>query len=169
MRWHFVINGGIDGFSRAIVFMGISDNNRTDTVLKLFEQAVKEWGLSSRVRSDKGLENVAMFNVRKKRNKQSLIYCVQCVDCSPRTRSSQWSTPSLRVRLQWSFSSYFNLFVRLQSVLNSAAQLVLNISKISNILAANAISVEIHWLPIRRRFYFKITLYGPTVHGWCCT
>ena len=45
---------------------------------------------------------------------------------------------------------------RLQSVLNSAARLVLNISKFSNISAA--IRDELHWLPIRRRIDFKIAL-----------
>ena len=48
------------------------------------------------------------------------------------------------------------LLHRLQSVLNSAARLVLNIPKFSHISAA--IRVELHWLPIRRRIDFKIAL-----------
>ena len=44
----------------------------------------------------------------------------------------------------------------LQSVLNSAARLVPNIPKFSNISAA--IRDELHWLPIRRRIDFKIAL-----------
>ena len=54
------------------------------------------------------------------------------------------------------FGSYSYLLDRLQSVLNSAARLVLNISKFSNISAA--IRDEFHWLPIRRRIDFKIAL-----------
>lgn len=49
-RWRFVIHGGIDGYSRAIVYLGVGDNNRADTVLTLFKRAVADWGLPSRVR-----------------------------------------------------------------------------------------------------------------------
>ncbi len=33
IRWHFVIHGGIDGFSRLIVFLVCSTNNRVSTIL----------------------------------------------------------------------------------------------------------------------------------------
>ena len=52
--------------------------------------------------------------------------------------------------------SHSYLLDRLQSVLNSAARLVLNIPKFSHISAA--IRDELHWLPIRRRIDFKIAL-----------
>eukprot|EP00794_Sanderia_malayensis_P003967 gene3966-4518_t len=48
----------IDGYSRIPVFMKCSNNNRADTVLNAFLEAVDHWGLPSRVRSDKGGENV---------------------------------------------------------------------------------------------------------------
>ena len=58
VRWRFVIHGGIDGFSRMIVFLKCSTNNLASTVLDCFLQAVGSFGLPSRVRSDKGGENV---------------------------------------------------------------------------------------------------------------
>ena len=53
-----MIHGGIDGYSRKIIYIHCSTNNRAATVMNLFQQAVNEHGLPSRVRSDMGIENV---------------------------------------------------------------------------------------------------------------
>ena len=58
IRWKFVIHGGIDGFSRLITFLYCSTNNKKETMLKLFENAMNNCGTPSRVRTDKGGENV---------------------------------------------------------------------------------------------------------------
>ncbi|XP_064395913.1 uncharacterized protein LOC135342950 [Halichondria panicea] len=58
IRWRIVIHGGIDGYSRLIVFLHASTNNRAETVFNLFWRATQGFGVPSRVRSDKGGENV---------------------------------------------------------------------------------------------------------------
>ena len=49
---------GIDGYSRLVVFLKCSSNNRADTVFNLFITACNSLGIPSRVRSDRGGENV---------------------------------------------------------------------------------------------------------------
>lgn len=63
IRWRLVIHCGIDGFSRSIVYLKCSTNNYAATVLELFLDAVRRFGLPSRVRSDFDIENfdVARF------------------------------------------------------------------------------------------------------------
>ncbi|CAM4530378.1 unnamed protein product [Leuciscus chuanchicus] len=58
VRWRIVVHGGIDGFSRKIMYLRANNNNRAATVLDCFLGAVHELGLPHRVRSDKGGENV---------------------------------------------------------------------------------------------------------------
>jgi hypothetical protein len=58
IRWKLVIHGGIDGYSRLITFLKVSSNNRSCTVLNAFLGAVQEFGLPSRIRTDRGGENV---------------------------------------------------------------------------------------------------------------
>ena len=66
--------------------------------------------------------------------------------------------PTTETQVWWAgfLIIYSYLLDRLQSVLNSAARLVLNIAKFSGNSAA--IRDELHWLPIRKRIEFKIVL-----------
>lgn len=71
-----VIHGVIDGFSRCIVYLRCSNNNRAQTVLKEFLEAVGQFGMPSHVRSDLGVNNykVAQFMIeRRGMNRGSVI------------------------------------------------------------------------------------------------
>ncbi|XP_052272580.1 uncharacterized protein LOC127873051 isoform X2 [Dreissena polymorpha] len=60
IRWGFVVHGGIDGYSRLCVFLKVSTNNRATTMTKAFINGTRQYGVPSRVRSDKGLENTGV-------------------------------------------------------------------------------------------------------------
>lgn len=60
IKYGLVTMGCIDGFSRAVIYLTCVTNNRKDTALALFEAAVQRWGLPSRVRGDRGVENRAI-------------------------------------------------------------------------------------------------------------
>ncbi|XP_063051898.1 uncharacterized protein LOC134446461 [Engraulis encrasicolus] len=68
IRYGMVIFGGIDGFSRKVLYLHIANNNRATTALQFFLEAVDNHGCPSRVRGDQGVENVEiaryMFSVR---------------------------------------------------------------------------------------------------------
>lgn len=53
-----MIHGFIDGFSRYVLGMRASNNNRSATVLSLFEDIAMIHGYPSRVRGDHGTENL---------------------------------------------------------------------------------------------------------------
>lgn len=68
ISWRFVFHGCVDGYRRAIMYLQCCADNKAPTVLQYFQQGVREFGLSSGVRGDKGLENVGVseFMVTKK-------------------------------------------------------------------------------------------------------
>lgn len=59
-HWRLCIHGCIDGYSRSIIYLKVNNNNKATTVLKCFQDATREWGHPSRVRSDDGGENIAV-------------------------------------------------------------------------------------------------------------
>ena len=53
-----MVHGGVDGFSRIPVYLHCGNNNRANTVLRLFKEAISTYGLPSLTRCDQGGENV---------------------------------------------------------------------------------------------------------------
>ena len=58
IRWGFVVHGGIDGYSRLVVFLRYATNNQADTVMSSFLHSTRIYGIPSSVRSDYGGENM---------------------------------------------------------------------------------------------------------------
>lgn len=61
IRWRLITHGGIDGFSRTIVYLRCANNNRASTVADAFMEACSMHGLPQKVRSDLGGENVEVW------------------------------------------------------------------------------------------------------------
>lgn len=58
IRFRVVIHGFIDGYSRLVTALRAHNNNRSQTVLDLFMDAITIHGCPSRVRGDHGVENL---------------------------------------------------------------------------------------------------------------
>lgn len=59
IKWRFVIHGGIDGYTRTIIYLKCSTNNLAATVMSSFYKAV--CGVPDKVRSDLGGENIDVW------------------------------------------------------------------------------------------------------------
>ena len=57
-RWRLVIHACIDGYSRRIIYLKCSNNNKAETVFEAFIDGVQQLGLPERVRGDRGGENI---------------------------------------------------------------------------------------------------------------
>jgi hypothetical protein len=81
IRWRIVTHGCIDGYSRRIIYLKATNNNRSETVLQLFVNAVAHTGLPSRVRGDKGGENVdvAQFMLQQRGAGRGSFICGRSV------------------------------------------------------------------------------------------
>ena len=60
IRWRIVVHGGVDGYSRVVLYLRAATNNRSDTALEAFMHGIHEYGLPSRVRTDKGGKNTGI-------------------------------------------------------------------------------------------------------------
>ena len=58
IHWNVIVHGGRDGYSRLIMYLKASTNNRATSVLSAFTEAVDEYGLLSHIRVDGGGENI---------------------------------------------------------------------------------------------------------------
>ena len=58
VRWRFITHCGIDGFSRLVLYLRCSTNNKALTVFECFMGATRRYGVPSRVRCDQGRENI---------------------------------------------------------------------------------------------------------------
>ncbi|KAI5616016.1 hypothetical protein C0J50_10695, partial [Silurus asotus] len=100
-RWRIVIHGGIDGYSRLIVFLHASNNNRSTTVMNCFLNAVARYGVPSRVRTDHGGEDNDV--------------CVTVESCHAPLEKGR-STYTQRIERLWGLTNvYYNLFHFLES------------------------------------------------------
>ncbi|XP_025761041.1 uncharacterized protein LOC112846032 [Oreochromis niloticus] len=61
IRWKFVVHGAIDGYSRMLMFLQCSSNNRAETVKALFTAAVGQFGKPLHIRTDHGGENAQIW------------------------------------------------------------------------------------------------------------
>ena len=58
IQYGMVTHGCIDGYSRAVIYLRCCNNNLSKTTYKLMKHGVKDFMIPSRIRGDKGGENV---------------------------------------------------------------------------------------------------------------
>ena len=58
IKWRFVIDGCVDGYSRLTVFLKCATNNRANTVLANLLEAIQRFRCPARIRTDYATENI---------------------------------------------------------------------------------------------------------------
>ena len=115
IRWRFVVHGCVDGFSRMIPYLSCCTDNLAATVLRLFRQATSEFGIPSRVRSDRGGENVTLWY-------RSEDLAVEVTSPAPRYTIKGWSGYggmftgvcvhlSMKYFTSWRYKTYLTLIM----------------------------------------------------------
>jgi hypothetical protein len=117
--YRIVIHGAIDGYSRLVVFLHASTNNRASTVLECFRGAVNQYNLPSRVRTDLGLENIEVWR-----------FMLQCRGTNRGSIITGTSVHNQRIERLWRevnsivTSRFVNIFVHLESfILDTTSEL----------------------------------------------
>ena len=92
IRWQIVVHGGVDGYSRLVVYLKASLNSNAETVLSSFLDGVRQYGLPSRVWCGKGGENVRVFQ-----------YMLEHPNCGPGRQSCRTgrSVHNQRIERLW--------------------------------------------------------------------
>ena len=91
IRWKLIVHVCIDGFSRLITHCRCCDNNKAETVLRLFEESTSTYGLPSRARCDYGMENipVAQFVLERRGLNRGLV-----LSQGPLFTIARWKEPT---------------------------------------------------------------------------
>ena len=105
-----VVHGGVDGISRAVVFLRCSNNNEATTVLEQFLLGTRKFYFPRRVRTDHGTENVEVAK-----------YMLQKYDVASNPVLTGRSIHNQRIERLWRdvftyvLQHYYNLFYFLES------------------------------------------------------
>lgn len=61
IRWRLVVHGGVDGFSRCVVYLKCANNNSASIAMDAFSEGLVSYGTPTKVRSDHGGENISIW------------------------------------------------------------------------------------------------------------
>ena len=122
IRWRLVTHGGLDGYSRMVVYFHCSNNNCAATVYNLFLAAVRQYWLPSRVRADQGGENMLVAQhmlTHRGRGRGSIITGSSTHNQRIERfwRDSHWCVTQLYYRLfyflenRWTVCAYVRMYV----------------------------------------------------------